>query len=234
MLWLAGGLHDDPLARINLRSWLSHLSYRYKRAPLFVAAEWDEDQYNATAAQRPYLRGLLRNEWGDAADSFLVDLCSRSIAYEADTHRDDLFDEHETDTVYLDYKRGDAHALVANAAFPIFRDRLKDRALASNAHHALCRLQEQAYCWADTADPGDRDTTRDVYFTIRLIDRLTTVPFDPHGDWAGDWAVAIVGAAHATRCDKMTFASLLDEAGQPYAVRYLGWVPPASHHPILA
>jgi len=52
---------------------------------------WDEQQYIATVKEMPYLAKLLRTEWGPLANAVLIHLCARSIAYEADAHRDDLF-----------------------------------------------------------------------------------------------------------------------------------------------
>jgi hypothetical protein len=97
-LWLLGVTHDDPLARLALRSWLSHRSFRYKRAPIFVAPEWDVQQFDAMKAERPYMRELLSTEWGDEASDVLIDFCVSSIAFEGDTHRHDLFTEGETET----------------------------------------------------------------------------------------------------------------------------------------
>lgn len=82
---------------------------------------------------------------GPLASPLLLHLCSRSIGYEADAHREELFNGQETATCFLDYKRGDARHWVENAVFPIYRNRLGDPALAANSVRALMRLQEQGY-----------------------------------------------------------------------------------------
>jgi hypothetical protein len=229
-LWLVGVLHDDPLARIQLRSWMSLLSHRYKTPPVFVAAESDDLQYGATVAERPFLAALLRAEWGPQASALVIDLCARSLGFEADAHRDDLFTEQETETYFLDYKRGDAHYLVQNAVFPAFRNRLADPALAQRPEAALARLEEQAFVYADHADPDGRDTTRDVYMAVRLIDRMGKADAQS----PDSWAVGVVGAAHLTTIDHLTLANLLSAAGLPFSLRYLGWVPPLRFKPIVA
>jgi hypothetical protein len=179
--------------------------------------------------ERPHLANLLWNEWGALASPVLIHLCSRSIGYEADSHRDDLFSGAETETYFLDYKRTDAHHWVDNAAFPIFRDRLADPNLAQSPIRALARLQEQSHVWADQADPGGRDTTREVYWAIRLLDRLA----QPDAQAPAAWAAAVVGALHVTTCDDQTIAWLLQDAGRAFHVRYIDWVPKAQHQPIL-
>src|SRR5260370_21883472 len=173
-LWLLGVTHDDPLARLALRSWLSHRSFRYQRAPIFVAPEWDVQQFDAMKAERPYMRDLLSTEWGNKASEVLIDFCVSSIAFEGDTHRDDLFTEGETETYWLEPadRRWDAHKWVKDAGFPIYRDRLRDKSLAKDAYGALARLQEQSCCAADKADPSDRKKYMDEYWARRLVERL--------------------------------------------------------------
>jgi len=229
-LWLLGTTHDDPLARFLLRSWLSHRSFRYQQSPTFVAPEWDEQQFTAMKAERPYMQELLRDEWGSEASDVLIDLCARSVAYEGDAHRDDLFAEKETETYWLEPedRRWDAHRWVIDAGFPIYRDRLRDKSLAKDPYGALARLQEQSYCWADKADPNDRKKYRDKCWAERLIERLKKEDVGAQGAWAA----AVVGAIHATRYDGETTASLLDAAGVKYRVRYLGWPPPKKYNPI--
>lgn len=202
MLFIAGINHFDPLGRERLRAWLTELAAGQPTSPSFVAVEFDPRHLEALRAQRPVFRAAVHAEWPDLPASDL-DQHARSLGYEGDTHAE-VFPDVET--LWLDQGRAVEPGTVAQHALQ------RVRALRYLARHNALMLpgvvseQVQAHTRPEVFSPE-----RSRVFAERITARL--------GAGGGRWAVAIVGASHASDRFRNSMRSLLEQAGVRCDVR---------------
>ena len=179
-------LHFDPLCRSRLRNWLKNLSTEKRELPGFIAIEWDREIFEQVKEQRSVCQQMAEQEWPGAPQDF-VNAVSEAIGFEADTH-EEVFPHVET--IWLDQGRHVPEAVIANYA----RDRMaiyksywpKDISIPSTeALDAMSRAS-----WKRTGGSAYERSDRDSKFASHILEAITKN--NPA------WAIAIVGASHAS------------------------------------
>jgi hypothetical protein len=199
-LYIAGVIHFDPLGRAGLRRWLRRCFAVEGGPPAFVATEWDQNTFAEVRRQRAEFHDLAQGEWPHASPKALR-ILELSLGYEADTHVE-LFPDVEV--LWLDEGRQTDPSRVqgyAKGRLEMYRSFLQGSwsppgslTLLRTLSHAARRRAEPDFV------PGDRDST----FARLILDRIAR--------GGATWAVAIVGANHASRA-RGSMRSLLEEEG---------------------
>jgi hypothetical protein len=205
-LHIAGVCHFDPTGRRRLTEWLEQLSAQHPEPPAFVAVEFDAGLFAKITAQRTAFRNLMREHWPHATHELLREL-ELSLGFEGDTH-ERVFPGAKT--VWLDEGRPyDEVDGVASGRLVTYHQFLGEDGLPHDTSAALSRLSQEAWRSADPAVEGDE---RDHKFAHRILQETEHEP--------ADWAIAIVGAAHASD-DPGRMRRLLEEVGQTCEVTIL-------------
>lgn len=205
-LYIAGICHFAPLGRNKLKQWIRQLAQDNDGPPAFVATEWDQTLFVQVKDQRGQFRQLAQKQW-TAAGTDLLDVLEISLGYEADTH-DEFFPNVEV--LWLDQGRNDDVSSYAKSRLNVYRSFLDDEPPPTNTAEALEKLSQEAWRRAEQWH-GSR-TERDDKFTSLILDRISKD--------GGDWAIVIVGAAHAKYLEK-SMRMLLDEQGYSCQVTIL-------------
>lgn len=202
-LFVAGIAHFDPLCRQRLQKWLKHLLRRYANAPGFVAVEWDKEIFLKVKSQRPIVRALAESRWPSGTPAFL-DALAAAVAYEADTHLEIM---PAVQTVWLDHDRSlpYPHAVNTYAAcrISIYSSFIPPTATRFNSAllQEMCRESWNRFA---ARDKGGNE--RDIRFTEAITHHAKSS--------RSDWALAIVGANHASR-DTGYMVQRVETAGIP-------------------
>ncbi len=179
--------HFDPLCKDRLVHWLSALRDRQGKPPSFVAVEWDEQQFAEIRFQRLSVRMIAQERWPKASEGFITSL-SESVAFEGDSHIG-IFPE--TPTVWLDRGREIVDPTVITKYAPdrvaVYASYLERQNATAN-EASLPQMSLEAWNRLGERPPGGTD--RDIAFSAAVSDA-----FEEEG---GDWAIAIVGANHAS------------------------------------
>jgi hypothetical protein len=193
-LFIAGGVHEDPLGRRKIEGWLKRIQEDKGEPPAFVAVEWDLDIFRRVEATRNSLRQRVQSEWPDFTVEFWECL-SHTLAYEADAHRSVVPDLEET--LWLDQGRQVSDRVIAASA-GYYLDKWKEwlgGQSYSDARIALGRLEEMAWRKAAPPTPPHErrpdEIERDVKWVRLLRHRIA--------QGGGTWAFVSVGVAHTVR-----------------------------------
>lgn len=198
MLYIAGIQHFDPLCRDRLFNWLKVLQKSHHRPPFFVAVEWDENIFRKVAGQRITLQQLAKKAWPQASSLFLEKL-SEAMAFEADTHIE-LFPN--IPTLWLDNDRIVNPEIVENYA----RDRLNvyrsflSSEIAELNYETLLIMSREAW---DRSSKPSQGNSRDVQFADLICECFNQTN--------NCWAIAIVGANHASTASGYMGAILIEK-----------------------
>ena len=179
-------LHFDPLCRSRLRNWLKNLSTEKRKLPGFIAIEWDREIFEQVKEQRSVCQQMAEQEWPGAPQDF-VNAVSEAIGFEADTH-EEVFPDVEI--IWLDQGRHVPESVIAHYA----RDRMavyksylpKDISIPSTK--TLEAMSRES--WKRSASSAYERTDRDSKFAFHILEAITKN--NPA------WAIAIVGASHAS------------------------------------
>lgn len=208
-LRIAGVYHADPISRRRLRDWLKRPSIEETDPLAFVATEWGRGVFERVKAQRSRFLCLARREWPEAGPDFLNEL-ALSVAFEADTHVE-FFPNVEI--LWLDEGRQISDPSVvdryAEDRLDSYKDYLKGQVLPRDTASALTKLSEAI------RQPEHRfsnEPGRDIRFAELVLNKIRR--------GRGYWAIAIVGATHASD-DKGSMRQLLEGGGQPCEVTML-------------
>ncbi len=182
-LYVAGVFHFDPQGRSRLRAWLAGLGASNQRGPGFVAVEHDRHIFEQVRDQRPRLKALVEAACPQAS-AILLETLEKSLAYEGDTHNE-IFPG--APTLWLDEGRKETVIQYAEDRWRLYMEFLGGGPLPSDARMILMALTEGAWL---AADRPTRGTERDGKWARLTSDAITTVQ--------GEWAIAIVGANHAS------------------------------------
>lgn len=202
-LSVAGIAHFDPLCRQRLRKWLKELLRRYANVPGFVAVEWDKEIFLKVKSQRPIARSLAESRWPSARSAFL-DALAAAVAYEADTHLEIM---PGVQTVWLDQGRSLPNQDAVDA-YAADRINLYAGCIPSTATHfdsALLQAMSRK-SWNGLTPRVNGGTARDIHFAEVITHHAKLS--------RSDWAVAIVGADHASR-DTGYMVQRVEAAGTP-------------------
>lgn len=186
-LQIAAIPHFEPLCRIRLRSWLKNLSAEKRERPDFIAVEWDREIFEKVKQQRVILHQIAKQEWPSAPQDF-VNALSGAMGFEADTH-EEVFPHVEV--LWLEQGRSISNSSVitdyAYNRMAIYRSYLPKDASILNTE-VLEAMSKKS--WEIAADAAYQTIDRDLKFTSHILDALTyRQPM---------WAIAIVGASHAS------------------------------------
>jgi hypothetical protein len=224
-LWLVGGLHDRFDMPIKATSWLHSTTRAYGRRPRFIAVEWPREVYHALIAESDHLEKHLRDRaWPGANPDVLraatATLCwEATVAFKAFARKvpvvwlDDRVDPSTEDAItrrprfHLEWKKAVelTYLMDGNAA----NTKSMDSARAS--------IQATASkLWA--AVEADLPKRR----LINVRDRMWADAINRSRSLYGrGWAAVLIGAAHATRFDSDTLASILESSGVRYRRHFL-------------
>src|SRR5437588_11858022 len=97
-VYMAGGIHEDPLCRPRLVAWLHELVEKEGKQPRLVAVEHDPDVKGFFRMERAAFRNLASGLWGDAVDPAVADMLAIALGWELDAYRAAI----DTDPFYLD------------------------------------------------------------------------------------------------------------------------------------
>lgn len=204
-LFIAGLYHFDPTGRTRLRGWLEQLSAQHAEPPAFVAVEYDSGLFARIKSQRTVFRILMSEQWPHITPELLDEL-ELSLGYEGDTH-EVVFPGAKV--IWLDEGRPFDTTGFAWDRLIMYTDFLGERGLPRNTPAALSRLSQEAWRRANPPSEGD---DRDYKFAQLILQEIEHE--------AADWAIAIVGATHAS--DRPGYMRrLLEHAGQPCEVTIL-------------
>ena len=186
-LHIAGVVHFDPLCKSRLRSWLLNLAERKREPPGFVAVEWDRGIFEQVRPQREVLRQIVIDEWPHAHQAFVTTL-SEAVAFEGDTHKE-VFPQAET--LWIDEGRTvhDSSEITkyAHRRMNIYKS-LLPRDISVMSATILEFMSRES--WPRAESWPYQDTARDSKFASHIMQALT--------NRKPDWAIAIVGAIHAS------------------------------------
>ncbi|MBI5777339.1 MAG: hypothetical protein HY444_08110 [Nitrospirae bacterium] len=205
-LCIAGICHFAPLGRNKLKEWIGQLAQGNTGPPAFVATEWDQTLFAQVKDQRGQFRQLAQKQW-TAADADLLDVLETSLGYEADTH-DEFFPNVEV--LWLDQGRNGDVSSYAKGRLNVYRSFLDDEPPLTNTAEALEKLSQEA--WSRAEQSRGSSTERDDKFASLLLDRISK--------GGSDWAIVIVGAAHARYLEK-SICMQLDKQGHSCQVTIL-------------
>ncbi len=219
-LYLAGGLHDDPLCRDQLVGW-THSLVDSIGDPTFVAVEMDVGIKGILDGKRQMFRVLAGGLFGGGAAPQVIEALAMTMAWEVDSHRALLKD---LDPIYLDLPdKPRSHAINGVASFEHFNIELKDYAgdptsVSDACKHlsqkAAARATDVAKAYASKRDE-QKARERDFMYSLRFALK------------GNGWGLIVVGALHASNYDGDTLRALLQKAGHKVTVKYLTWQPPA-------
>ncbi len=198
-LFIAGVHHNDPLCRTRLICWLDRLSQLNTTRPAFIATEANSTAYQAILEQREIFRQLLKGN-SPKLSAEICDTLVRSLYYEADAYQI-IFPD--TNIIWLDENRElDPNELInyAQNRFNIYKRFLNE----NNPLNLISKSSWNMDWTALSTDPlGDPDYRRD-----KIIFNLIKTAYVQH---VGSWAIAIIGAGHASNRDHSA-KRLLDSA----------------------
>ena len=182
--------HFDPLCRGRLHAWLQILLRTQSSPPGFVAVEWDKDIFAAVKSQRPTVRQIAQSRWPQATPEFL-DCLESAVAFEADTHASLA---PEVDTLWLDHGRSlpysDAIDSYAVDRVEVYASYIPPAAVTFDS--ALLKVMS-VEAWNRLGAIQEGGTDRDPLFAQSIAKHPSRS--------VAEWAVAIVGARHASRDD---------------------------------
>lgn len=221
-LFLAGGLHGDPLARQELVAWLKELKAEYGEDPQFVATEWDSGTKSKAlrALQRARFRNFALGLWEDACDPVVAERLSLMVGWEVDAHRE-VFPN--LDPIFLDPIERKTHKGLDGALyFEIVRTRLysyRDSRTDVEAILRHVRDAEVKAAPAGLADAAQKNEGRDSGWVEVLLHELEKSN--------NGWGIGVMGAWHASRNHESTCRELLTVRGAHLCdVRFIAYKPP--------
>jgi hypothetical protein len=212
-LQIAGIVHQDPLGRRRLNTWIDRAFSLSDQAPAFIAVEWDKRMLASVLAERSRLEELARETWPTAPASFLAELVA-AVAYEGEVP---ISSHPNVDVLYLDEGRVlDDETVLTQFALDRMRNyrHMFDESLDSFGQEQLEAMSR--YSWQVTV--CDNPNTRDHEFAKRIGEAY---PAD-----ILEWGVVVVGACHAL-LDQGYMAHQLDELGYECRTEQLdtSWAP---------
>ena len=180
-------VHFDPLCRSRLRNWLKNLSTEKREPPGFIAIEWDREIFEQVRKQRSVLQQMAEQEWPGAPQDF-VNAVSEAIGFEADTH-EEVF--RHVETIWLDQGRDVPDSSViadyAGDRMAIYKS-YWPKNISIPGTEALEAMSRTS--WNSAAASAYVETDRDSKFASHILEAITKN--NPA------WAIAIVGASHAS------------------------------------
>jgi len=221
-LFLAGGLHGDPLARQELVAWLKELRAEYGQDPQFVATEWDSGTKSKALRdhQRDRFRKFALGLWEDACDPVIAERLSSMVGWEVDAHRE-VFPN--LDPVFLDPIERKTHKGLDGALyFEIVRKRLDNfRGPRTDVDAILQHVRdaEVKAAPAALADAAQKNEGRDAGWVEVFMNEMEK---NDNG-----WAIGVMGAGHASRNHESTCRELLTVRGAHLRdVLFIAYKPP--------
>lgn len=198
---IAGILHFDPLCKQRLIRWLKEQALLPDVPLEFVAVEWDNELFELVKSQRLLMRKLVEETWLDAQPSFL-DVFAEALAFEGDTH---LKVFPTVETLWLDQRRiVNDRKIITNYV----RERIEVyRSYLPNPVPYLDQnVLEGMSCeaWRRVGKRQVGGTPRDFKFATLILERIKEA--------RTGWAIAIVGADHASE-NSDSLRSRLENAG---------------------
>lgn len=227
-VYLAGGIHDDPLCRRRLVEWLKDLLAKESKPPRLIAVEHDPNVKGFVTMERSAFKNLASGLWGDGVDPGVAEMLAQSLAWEVDAHRA-VIDE---DPFFLDdpgsrekAMKGSSHLTLMKARLTGYEGAHDDVEAIANHVDAAAVAAASIEALAEFRKPENREkqAKREEGWLARV---RYEVRFDLVRKQDG-WILGVVGALHASQHDDRTFRNLLaNTAGFDIVdVRYLAWIP---------
>lgn len=191
LICIAGVCHDDPKGKANLKAWLHKLSAAYNEPPAFIGAEYDKEKFAELKKQKPLLRQKMQS-YGPAASPDLLDALADCLAYEPDAAAE-VFPNVER--LWLDTGIPSTTNNVYNTRGNRYQTILESKNVLFPAETATVLSLMSEAAW-DHFDPQRRqfpdpaDAVRSQTFACRVLGRIKR--------GSGRWAIAVVGAYHAS------------------------------------
>jgi hypothetical protein len=223
-IYIAGGVHEDPLCRERLVVWLREL-VDHLGHPTFVAVEMDPNIRWYLRGRRGMFDCLAGGIWGDGVDPNVARMLAGTMAWEVDAHSAVI----DINPIFLDEAGTREGTVDAKLHFTLMMTRLKgfegDR---RNTGEVTAYISARASTAADQGAVNRYKDDPDYREKEAIREERWLRPIRQELRMEG-WGLVVVGAMHASRYDDRTFRSLL--AATPGVeigdVRYLTWSPPA-------
>jgi hypothetical protein len=228
-LWLVGGLHDDLGMPAKGEAWLRAVSRTNRVRPRFVAVEWPANVVRAVLPEADHLRRYLRDRAWPGADSAVLEAALATLCWEATVALQTF--NREVPIVWLEDGvdlQNDASIIKSPRFYLEWKKAVElTRVLGGKAANAASMTSARA-AWnasvaamwvaAEQSLPTRRLKSVRDHSWADAIDRA-------RHRYGRGWAAVFVGAAHATRFDSDTLASVLDARDIRFRRRFLAHPP---------
>jgi hypothetical protein len=224
-IYIAGGIHDDPLGRKHLEEWLKRLVDKLGY-PAFVAVEADPNIRWFLRARRRTFERLAGGLWSDGVEPAVAHVLAQTMGWEVDAHRAIV----DVDPVFLDAPGTREATVEPKQHFLLMVLRLEgfagDR---GSAAEVAAHISERAVAGANVGGTHRYDSEPNFRQEQAAREEGWHRTLRPELRQDG-WGLVVIGALHASRYDDRTFRSLLavTPGVEVAAVNYLGWSPPAA------